>query len=193
MILLVIFYSWSIAGTLIILDDYIHCKDCHLNLYLFLKFFSLFYIPLAFYKLSKPKKLWGWIYIYVEQLFSLVIHIGMVYSYFKNNGSIDGFLIPVMIRGFFAYCLCIDPLADYFGAYIGYRQIARTVIIPLAVIYILTMYFFWYHSYSLWLLNTFETATQTIKSILLADRNSIESYRLHLRCRVVLMTLPPTM
>jgi hypothetical protein len=66
----------------------------------------------------------------------------MVYTYFKNNGSIDGFLTPVMIRGFFAYCLYIDPLADYFGAYIRYRQIARTVIVPLAVIYILIMYFF---------------------------------------------------
>lgn len=142
LILLVIFYAWSVTGTLNLLADYVNCKSCHLNLYLFLKFFSLFYIPWAFYKLSKPKKLWGWIYIYAEQLFSLVIHLGMGYTYFKSNGSIDGFLTPLMIRGFFAYCLCIDPLADYFGAYIGYRQIARTVIVPLAVIYILIIYLF---------------------------------------------------
>jgi len=142
LILLAIFYAWSIAGTLSMLVDYVQCKSCHLGFYLFLKFFSLFYIPWAFYKLSKPKKLWGWIYIYAEQLFSLVIHVGMAYSYFKGNGSINGFLIPLMIRGFFLYCLCIDPLAEYFGAYVGYRQIARTVIIPFAVIYILIMYLF---------------------------------------------------
>ncbi|OMP75715.1 hypothetical protein BW716_28630 [[Flexibacter] sp. ATCC 35208] len=142
LILLVIFYAWTIASTLNIVVDYLQCKSCHFGLYLFLKFFSLFYIPCAFYKLSKPKKLWGWIYIYAEQLFSLVIHLGMAYSYFTGNGSISGFLIPVMIRGFFVYCLCIDPLAEYFGAYVGYRQIARTIIIPFAVIYILIMYLF---------------------------------------------------
>lgn len=142
LILLVIFYAFSIAGTLHLVVDYVQCKGCHFSMYLFLKLFSLFFIPMAFYKLSKPKKLWGWVYIYTEQLFSLSIHIGMAYTYFKNNGSISGFLFPLMIRGFFAYCLCIDPLADYFGAYVGYRQIARTVIIPLAVIYVLIMYLF---------------------------------------------------
>jgi hypothetical protein len=97
---------------------------------------------MAFYKLSKPKKLWGWIYIYAEQLFSFAIHVGMVYYYFVAHGSISGFLFPLMIRGFFMYCLCIDPLADYFGAYIGYRQIARTVIIAFAVIFLLIVYIF---------------------------------------------------
>ena len=142
LILLVIFYGFSIAGTLSMLVDYVQCKACHLSFYLFLKFFSLYYIPFAFYKLSKPKKLWGWIYIYAEQLFSLSIHIGMAYRYFTSNGSISGFLIPVMIRGFFVFCLCINPLAEYFGAYVGYRQIARMVIITFAVISILIMYLF---------------------------------------------------
>jgi hypothetical protein len=142
LVLLVIFYAWSIARTLSMVVDYLQCKSCPFSLYLFLKFFSLIYIPWAFYKLSKPKKLWGWIYIYAEQLFSLVIHLGMAYSYFKGNGSISGFLILVMIRGFFLYCLCIEPLAEYFGAYVGYRQIARTVIIPFAVIYLLIMWLF---------------------------------------------------
>lgn len=141
LILLVIFYAFAIAGTLRLLVDYIQCQDCHLSLYLFLKFFSLFFIPMAFYKLSKPKKLWGWVYIYTEQLFALCIHVGMAYSYFTAHGSISGFLLPVMIRGFFVYCLCIDPLAMYFGVFPGYRQIARTVVIPLAVIYVLIMYF----------------------------------------------------
>lgn len=106
-----------------------------------MKFFSLFYIPMAFYKLSKPKKLWGWIYIYAEQLFSLSIHLGLAYLYFTGHGSVTAFLIPVMIRGFFIYCLCIEPLAEYFGAYVGYREIARTVIFAFAVIYILIEYF----------------------------------------------------
>jgi hypothetical protein len=109
---------------------------------MFLKSFSLFYIPMAFFKLSKPKKLWGWIYIYAEQLFSLSIHVGMAYTYFTNHGSISGFLFPIMIRGFFVYSLCIDPLAEYFGAYVGYREIARTVIYTFAVIYVLIMYIF---------------------------------------------------
>ncbi|SFW76577.1 hypothetical protein [Chitinophaga sancti] len=142
LILLVIFYAWNLANTLHIVVDYVQCKNCHFSLYLFLKFFSLYYIPLAFYKLSKPKKLWGWIYIYAEQLFSLLIHAGMAYTYFAGHGSISGFLLPLMIRGFFVCCLCINPMAEYFGAYVGYRQIARTVIVPLAVIYILIMYLF---------------------------------------------------
>lgn len=142
LILLVIFYAWSIARTLHIVVDYIQCNDCHFSFYLFLKYFSLFFIPLAFYKLSKPKKLWGWVYIYIEQLFSLSIHIGMAYSYFRGGGTISGFLIPVMIRGFFVYCLSIDPMAEYFGAYVGYREIARTVIFAFAAIYIFVMYIF---------------------------------------------------
>ena len=52
------------------------------------------------------------------------------------------FLFPIMIRGFFVYSLCIDPLAEYFGAYVGYREIARTVIYTFAVIYVLIMYIF---------------------------------------------------
>jgi hypothetical protein len=140
--LLVIFYAFTIATTLRLVVDYIQCKTCHLSLYLCLKCFSLYFIPMAFYKLSKPKKLWGWIYIYTEQLFSLTIHLGMAYSYFSAHGSISGFLLPIMIRGFFVYSLCIDPLAEYFGAYVGYREIARTVIIALGVIYTLIMYIF---------------------------------------------------
>lgn len=142
LILLSIFYAWSIVRTLDMAVGYMQCESCHLNLYLFLKFFSLFYIPWTCHKLSKPKKLWGWVFIYAEQLFSLVIHLGMAYSYFTGNGSIIGFVIPVMIRGFFLYCLCLDPITAYFGAYVGYRQIARTIIIPLAIIYILIMYLF---------------------------------------------------
>jgi predicted RND superfamily exporter protein len=109
-------YTLYITGSRLI--RYLFCTYCEFDYIFLLDFAVIIYIPIIFLLLFKRKR-WGWILLFADNLFTVILQISQSYIFFKyqniHHGNTISFIEPIILRGFFAFFLWKKTIADYFG------------------------------------------------------------------------------
>ncbi|HMK25291.1 MAG TPA: hypothetical protein VK483_04610 [Chitinophagaceae bacterium] len=111
-------YVWIFYDTIKDLLHSLQCRYCGFDFSMFLLLVNLIYIPLILYLLYKKRK-WGWILLFADNLFILIIRLGETYTFFKyrefHRGSTSEFLFLILVRAAFVFFLWRKTIADFFG------------------------------------------------------------------------------
>jgi hypothetical protein len=135
-------YAWSVFNTIKQLIGFLQCDDCSFDVTLFAELLTLLYVPLIFFLLFK-RRLWGWILLFADNLFSLISRASQSYIFFKyqsiHHGDTTSFLLPVLIKAAFVFFMWRDTIANHFG--VTHKTKKKTAIIITAgtLLFILTM------------------------------------------------------
>ncbi len=111
-------YVWIFYDIIKSLLHFLKCRYCSFDFTMFMLLINLIYIPLIFYLLYKKRK-WGWILLFADNLFVLIIRLGETYTFFKyqefHQGSSSEFLFFILVRAAFVFFLWRRSIADFFG------------------------------------------------------------------------------
>lgn len=111
-------YAWTLYGIVSHLIKYFSCSYCKLNSSLAVGIVTLLYVPVIFYLLFKRKR-WGWILLFADNLFSLILQISQSYIFFRYyypaHGSLTVFLEPILMNVCFIPFLWRETSCQYFG------------------------------------------------------------------------------
>lgn len=118
LIVIALYYLWTIYNGVVSLIGYVQCPEC----YDFTQFYgiilSLLYIPIVFYLLLKRKR-WGWILLFTANLFAFILALSNIYFFFRyqeiHNGDTRMFVLDLLMRGAFVYFLWKPLIAGHFG------------------------------------------------------------------------------
>lgn len=136
-------YAWSLFGTVRRLISFLPCDNCSFGITFFAEFLTLLYVPLIFFLLFKRRR-WGWILLFADNLFSLILRVSQSYLFFKyqsiHHGDTTSFLLPIFIKAAFVFFLWRDPIANHFG--IAHETKKKTALITTAgtLLFIFIMY-----------------------------------------------------
>lgn len=85
---------------------------------LVMNIFSVVYIPAIFYLVYKRRK-WGWILLFVDNMFAVISQLGQWYFYLKYQDNHEesfllAFFLPTLIRAAFVYFLWRNEVTIFF-------------------------------------------------------------------------------
>jgi len=133
LLVLTIQYTWLLFNTVKRLVSYFQCNYCSLDINFYAELFTLLYIPVIFFLLFKRRR-WGWILLFADNLFSLILQISDSYIFFKyqniHQGDTTSFFIPIIIRTAFVFFLWREPIAAHFR--ITYATKKKTALVTIA-------------------------------------------------------------
>jgi len=136
-------YAWSLFGTARRLIGFLQCDDCSLDITFFAEFLTLIYVPLIFFLLFKRRR-WGWILLFADNLFSLILRVSQSYIFFKyqsiHHGDTTSFLLPILIKAAFIFFLWLDPIANHFGIAQETKKETALITIIGTLLFIFVMY-----------------------------------------------------
>lgn len=118
-------YAWTLLNAVGKLVTVFQCKYCHFDFAFVGDILTLLYVPFIFFLLFKRRR-WGWILLFADNLFSLILRLSESYPFFKYQGIHRGdtlsFFLPILIKGAFIFFLWREPIANYFGVTYGEKR-----------------------------------------------------------------------
>lgn len=136
-------YAWTLFDMGRPVVWFFQCEDCEFDFSILLSILTILYIPVIFFLLLKAKR-WGWILLFADTLFSLILRLSESYVFFKyqevHRGDTISFVLPIFIKIAFIYFLWSDSISDFFK--VNKRIKVKTLIITIAVVmlFLLVMY-----------------------------------------------------
>lgn len=136
-------YAWTVFNTAGRVIRFFQCSNCHFDVIIILELLLLLYVPLIFFLLLKRRR-WGWILLFADNLFTLLVGISQSYIFFRyqsiHQGDTTSFLLPILIRAAFLPFLWRDSIANHFG--VNHETKKNTAIITAAgtLLFILITY-----------------------------------------------------
>lgn len=124
-------YAWTLINAVKKLVIVFECKYCHFDFGFTGQVLTLIYVPFIFFLLFKRRR-WGWILLFADNLFSLILMLSESYPFFKyqniHRGDTTSFLLPILIKGTFIFFLWREPITDHFRVtYEEKRKTAKIV------------------------------------------------------------------
>jgi hypothetical protein len=146
LLIITIQYAWSLFNTIKKLISFFQCDYCQIDPVFFAELLSILYVPFIFYLLWRRIN-WGWIFLFADNLFSLISRLSQSYLFFKyqdiHHGDTGTFLFSIFIKAAFVVFLWRDSIASYFGVpHNTKKKTAKyTTIGTLAFIVLMTLLF----------------------------------------------------
>jgi hypothetical protein len=123
-------YAWTLFNAAKRLLIVFECKYCHFDFAFVGEILTLIYVPFIFLLLFKRRR-WGWILLFADNLFSLILRISESYAFFKyqsiHRADTSSFLLPILIKGAFIFFLWREPITDHFR--VTYKEKRNTALI----------------------------------------------------------------
>ena len=137
-------YVWVLYDTIKSLLLFIKCRYCSFDFSIILLLVNLIYIPLVFYLLYKKRR-WGWILLFADNLFILIIRLGETYTFFKyqefHRGSTSEFIFFILVRAAFVFFLWRKSIAGFFGVSDKIKKDTAMIVAALGLAVVILSYY----------------------------------------------------
>jgi hypothetical protein len=118
LLVLALQYSWIAFNAVKHIIHFFGCAYCSWVIDFYFEVLSLIYIPVVFFLLLRKNR-WGWIILFADNLFSLILILSQSYIFFKyqyiHQGSVSDFLFSILIRLSFVVFLWNKKISGYFN------------------------------------------------------------------------------
>lgn len=138
-------YLWTLFKTIRRLIVFIECYNCQFGIFDASYLLTLAWISVIFYLLLKQRR-WGWILLFADNLFTLILVLTESYWFFKyqriHHGNTTYFLAEILARIAFVCFLWRPLIASYFT--VSNRTKANTALVTAsaALLYLLILYMY---------------------------------------------------
>lgn len=136
-------YAWTLFNIIKALINFFQCHYCRWSLGSYLGLFMLLYIPIIFFLLFRRMQ-WGWILLFADNLFSLILRLSESYIFFKyqsiHHGDTASFVLPIFIRTAFVFFLWREPIANHFAVNADTKKNTALITIGVALVFLFVMY-----------------------------------------------------
>lgn len=115
-LLMVLYYGWTLYSTAQALLFHLECKDCNRFFLRYVSFLPLLYLPVGLYMFFKRKR-WGWIILFAHNLFQLISSLFASYSISTDKGyrgNKDDFYLLLAMKALFVLLLWRDSIAAHY-------------------------------------------------------------------------------
>lgn len=143
LIALSIQYAWTLYNTIKEFINFIQCHYCTWRLGNYVNLFMLIYIPLIFFLLFRRKR-WGWILLFADNLFVLILMLSEAYVFFKyqsiHHGDTVLFILPIFVRTAFVFFLWRESIANHFAVNVGTKKNTALITTGVALLFLFFLY-----------------------------------------------------
>lgn len=125
--------------------SYWTCFSSYFNPFIFFQIVTLIYIPIIFYLLFKRRR-WGWILLFADNLFGLILAVSQSYIFFKyqqyHHGDAFSFFTQTLIKGLFVFFLWRNYISDFFGVTMEIKKKTAIITTILTILFIISIQLF---------------------------------------------------
>ncbi|MEJ8819267.1 hypothetical protein [Lacibacter sp. H407] len=143
LLVIAIQYAWSLFKLIKRLVNFFQCSHCRFDIFFFVELLTLLYVPIIFFLLLKRRP-WGWILLFADNLFSLILSVSQSHSFFKYQSIHEGdtfyFLVPILIKTAFLFFLWSAPISTHFNINQEAKKKTALTAATITLLFIAVMY-----------------------------------------------------